>query len=492
MRTSRTGTSILCIFAWMILSTCGVQAQNEGDITVERAFPSLSFDNPVDLQHAGDGSRRLFVVEQPGQIQVFDNDAAVTSTETFLDITTRVASGGERGLLGLAFHPDYASNGFFYVDYTASGPSRTVISRFQVDPADPNSADPNSAVVLLEVAQPFGNHNGGQIRFGPDGFLYIALGDGGSGGDPEENGQNRSTLLGSLLRIDVDNPSSGMNYGIPADNPFVGADCGPTGCREEIYAFGLRNPWRFSFDPPTGQLWLADVGQGAFEEIDIIESGGNYGWDTMEGMHCFEPSSGCNMEGLILPVYEYGRGLGRSVTGGFVYRGTRVPMLTGQYIYADFVSGRIWAYDEATDSNVELMDTNLGISSFGVDEAQELYFTAFDGRVYHFTSATGSSTGEADVPDAPATLQPNHPNPFTESTTITYTLDRAASVELAVYDLQGRRVRTLAEGMQPPGTHTQQWDGRDAQGTHLADGLYVYRLLLGAAVVASRQMVLVR
>jgi glucose/arabinose dehydrogenase len=473
----------------MVLSACGVQAQNEGDIAVERAFPSLGFDNPVDLQHAGDGSDRLFVVEQPGRIQVFDNDAAVTSTDTFLDITDRVTSGGEQGLLGLAFHPDYANNGYFYVDYTASGPSRTVISRFEVDPADPNRADANSEVVLLEVAQPFGNHNGGQIRFGPDGFLYIALGDGGSGRDPEENGEDPTTLLGSLLRIDVDNPSGGLNYGIPAGNPFVGnAD----GFREEIYAYGLRNPWRFSFDPPTGQLWLADVGQGDYEEIDIIENGGNYGWDVMEGTHCFEPSSGCNMEGLILPVHEYDHDFGQSVTGGFVYRGARVPELTGQYIYADFVSGSIWAYDEATDSNVELIDTNLGISSFGVDEAQELYFTAFDGRIYHFTSATGSATGEADVPDAPATLHPNHPNPFAESTTITYTLDRAAPVELAVYDVQGRRVRTLAAGMQPSGTHTQQWDGRDAQGTRLADGLYVYRLLLGTAIVASRQMVLVR
>jgi hypothetical protein len=339
------------------------------------------------------------------------------------------------------------------------------------------------------VGQPFGNHNGGQIRFGLDGFLYIALGDGGSGGDPQDNGEDLTTLLGSLLRIDVDNPSGGMNYGMPTDNPFVG---NTEGARKEIYAYGLRNPWRFSFDPPTGTLWLADVGQGSLEEIDIIEAGGNYGWDIMEGTQCFEPSSGCNTDGLILPVHEYGRSLGQSVTGGFVYRGARVPGLIGQYVYADFVSGRIWAYTEVTDTNVELLDTNLGISAFGVDEAQELYFTAFDGRIYRFTTATGTSTGEADVPEIPARLHPNHPNPFGETTTITYTLDRSAPVELAVYDVQGRRVRTLAEGRQAPGTHTTQWDGRNAQGKQVADGLYVYRLFLGAVVIASRQMVMVR
>jgi glucose/arabinose dehydrogenase len=438
---------------------------------------------PTSITHAGDG--RLFLTLQDGRVLIWDGQQLLPAP--FLDISDRVASEGERGLFSIAFHPAYASNGYFFAYYTGFA-GTVVISRFEVS-ADPDRALAGSEAKLLEISQPFGNHNGGQLQFGPDGYLYAAPGDGGGQNDPQCSAQDTSLLLGKMLRLDVDqNLGSAPFYGIPGDNPFVG----PGNPRDEIWAIGLRNPWRFSFDPPTGQLWLADVGQGDYEEIDIIENGGNYGWDVMEGTHCFEPSSGCNMEGLILPVHEYDHDFGQSVTGGFVYRGARVPELTGQYIYADFVSGSIWAYDEATDSNVELIDTNLGISSFGVDEAQELYFTAFDGRIYHFTSATGSATGEADVPDAPATLHPNHPNPFAESTTITYTLDRAAPVELAVYDVQGRRVRTLAAGMQPSGTHTQQWDGRDAQGTRLADGLYVYRLLLGTAIVASRQMVLVR
>ncbi len=348
-----------------------VQAQ----LDIEVAFANLRFTRPVDLQHADDGSDRLFVVEQAGVIQVFANDPSVASASVFLDIEDRVRdSGNEEGLLGLAFHPDFANNGFFYVDYTASNPSRTVIARYQVDPNDPNRADRNSEVIVLETGQPAGNHNGGQIAFGPDDFLYIALGDGGGSGDTFGNGQNRSTLLGTILRIDVDNSSNDRNYGIPADNPFVG---GTQGFREEIYAYGLRNPWRFSFDPVTDLLWTGDVGQNSFEEIDIVENGGNYGWNTMEGFHCFSPTSGCDESGLALPVQEYPHNrAAKSVTGGYVYRGPGVPELIGQYIYGDFVDGRIWAleYDgQQVVQNTELLNTSLGIASFGVDENNELY-----------------------------------------------------------------------------------------------------------------------
>ena len=343
-----------------------------------RAFPNLSFERPVDLQNAGDGTDRLFVVEQAGRILVFPNDPAAASAGVFLDIRDRVNDGGnEEGLLGLAFHPEYKTNGSFYVYYSVSDPRRSRLSRFSVSSQDPNAADPASEEILLEVDQPYSNHNGGQISFGPDGYLYVALGDGGSGGDPQGNGQNRSTLLGKILRIDADRAP----YGIPPDNPFAG---NTQGYREEIFAYGLRNPWRFSFDRPTGRLWAGDVGQNKYEEIDIIEAGKNYGWNVMEGKHCYDADV-CATGGLTLPVWEYPHSEGQSITGGFVYRGAALPELAGKYIYADFVSGKIWAlrYDGQTPPvNDLLIDTRLNISSFGVDEAGELYLCAFDKRIY--------------------------------------------------------------------------------------------------------------
>lgn len=352
------------------------------EYTVVAAFPNLSFSRPVDLQHAGDNTNRIFVVEQAGAIYVFQNDGHTKTKKTFLDIRGKVDSGGnEEGLLGLAFHPDYKTNGYFYVNYTASNPNRTVISRFKVS-SDPNKADPESEQELLSFSQPYSNHNGGQVSFGPDGFLYIAVGDGGSGGDPHDNGQNRSTLLGSILRIDVNKQEGGKQYGIPADNPFAK---NTNGYREEIYAYGLRNPWRFSFDPENGRLWTGDVGQNAYEEIDIIEKGGNYGWNDMEGNHCFEPSHGCNRAGLRLPIHEYGRSEGLSVTGGFVYRGPTLKSLEGKYIYADFATRRIWALDHSNLSrpvNTLLLEADFNISSFGVDQNNELYLCGFDDKIY--------------------------------------------------------------------------------------------------------------
>lgn len=349
---------------------------------VKQAFPNLSFSRPVGLQRPGDGSGRLFVVEQQGTIRVFDNDSTVSSASLFLDIRDRVDDqGNEEGLLGLAFHPDYENNGYFYVNYTAANPNRTVISRFRV-PDNPDEADVSSETEILTFEQPYANHNGGQLAFGPDGYLYIAVGDGGSGGDPNGNGQNRSTLLGSILRIDVDRQENGNNYGIPPDNPYAGNS---EGYREEIYAYGLRNPWRFSFDADGGQMWAGDVGQNSYEEIDIIEAGNNYGWNIMEGKHCFEPSSGCDESGLTMPVWEYGRQQGISVTGGFVYRGPTIESLTGLYIYADYGSGKIWALNHSepeNPQNTELLDADFSISSFGVDAENELYICAFDGSIY--------------------------------------------------------------------------------------------------------------
>lgn len=350
---------------------------------LDLAFPELSFALPLDLKFPDDGTNRLFVVEQPGAIRVFRNDSTITSAKQFLDIHDRVNDEGwEEGLLGLAFHPDYRHNGYFYVNYTASNPRRTVISRFTATAGDPDKADPDSETVILTFEQPYSNHNGGCLQFGPDGYLYIGVGDGGSEGDPNGNGQNLRTLLGKILRIDVDHPSGGMNYGIPPDNPFAGNN---SGYREEIYAYGLRNPWRFSFDPASGRLWAGDVGQDKYEEVDIIQKGNNYGWNIMEGKHCFNPPDSCDETGLTLPIWEYDHNEGRSITGGIVYHGKRVPDLVGSYIFADFMNGRVWSmrYEEGKPPQVtKLFDSELSISSLGVDQNGELYFCAFDGNIY--------------------------------------------------------------------------------------------------------------
>ncbi|MCF6157243.1 MAG: glucose sorbosone dehydrogenase [wastewater metagenome] len=357
-------------------------------IHIKAAFPNLKFVHPTDLQNPGDGTNRLFVLEKRGIIFVFKNNPRTREKMVFLNIQDRVNDrGGEEGLLGLAFHPHFKNNGCFYVNYTALNPRRTVIARYRVSQTDPNTAVKDSEFIILQFLQPFSNHNGGQIAFGPDGFLYIATGDGGSGGDPHGNGQNRETLLGKILRIDVDNPSETRNYGIPADNPFTE---NTSGFREEIYAYGMRNPWRFSFDPETGMLWVADVGQWRFEEINIIQKGKNYGWNIMEGLHCFNPPMGCDTSGLELPLWEYERKLGATIIGGYVYRGSEVPELTGAYIYTDFYSGHIWSlkYDGSHPPvNTRLLTTKLSISSFGIDEQQELYMVAFDGGIYRFTSS---------------------------------------------------------------------------------------------------------
>ncbi len=363
-------------------------------IQLEPAFPGIPAgrlgDRPLFLTYPPGDASRAAIVEQDGRIFMLPNDRAATAVSTFLDIRPKVLrEGNEEGLLGLAFHPRYAQNGLFYIYYSAGGPRRTVLSRFRVS-QDHNAADPSSESVLLEVPQPFSNHNGGMLAFGPDGYLYIGLGDGGSQGDPSGNGQNVRTLLGKILRIDVDRPAPGLAYGIPPDNPFAGPGA-PPGARTEIWAYGLRNPWRFSFDRATGQLWAADVGQNRREEIDLIRRGGNYGWNIMEGSACFRPSTACNQEGLELPVLDYGHELGCSVTGGYVYRGSRLPWLVGAYVYADFCSGRMWAlrYEggRVTEQR-EIAQTRLGISSFGEDASGELYILAFDGRVYLLRAAS--------------------------------------------------------------------------------------------------------
>jgi uncharacterized repeat protein (TIGR03806 family) len=368
------------------------------------AFPLLpNFSNPIFLAAAPDGSDRLFVVEQLGRIRVFENDPAVATLSTFLDIQDEVwdnnlAPGTELGLLGLAFDPDFASNGHFYVNYTAQAASCapavslcTRIVRFTVPQATPDDADEGSALLILDYAQPFTNHNGGMLAFGPDGMLWIASGDGGSSGDPLGNGQNPSTLLGKLLRIDP--RADGFptdprrHYQIPPDNPFADG-----GGAAEIFALGLRNPWRFSFDRVTGDLWIGDVGQNAREEVDFIgaaeiaappASAINLGWDVCEGFQDFQGN--CAAHASRKPVLDYphdGATGGFAITGGYVYRGTQIPELFGAYLYADYVSGRLWAFDGVLPAQPEVVGYLSGPSSFGEDRDGELYVTSLSGRIY--------------------------------------------------------------------------------------------------------------
>jgi glucose/arabinose dehydrogenase len=341
-------------------------------------------DAPLAVTSAGDGSGRIFVVQQGGQILIVRDGALVKTA--FLDIADRITSGGERGLLGLAFHPDFPTDPRLFVNYT-DAKGDTQVSAFGVPPGKPDTADPASEVKLLHIAQPYANHNGGAVALGPDGFLYIATGDGGSGGDPHGNGQSLETHLGKILRIDVDRADGDRAYAVPADNPFAGkADALP-----EIFLYGLRNPWRMSFDRATGDLWIGDVGQNAWEEVDVARagaSGENYGWNTMEANHCFHPSSDCVRTGLTLPVTEYSHDAGCTVIGGNVYRGTAQPALAGGYFFGDYCSGAIWAMNPAGD---ELRDARLvaegagSLSSFGEDEAGELYATDLGGKLLRLT-----------------------------------------------------------------------------------------------------------
>ncbi|HWP10872.1 MAG TPA: PQQ-dependent sugar dehydrogenase [Ramlibacter sp.] len=339
-------------------------------VTLTPVVSGLS--SPVDLQATHDGTGRLFVVEQAGTIRILQ--AGALQATPFLDIRARVTFGVEMGLLGLAFHPAFAQNQRFYVNYVrrlGSGQIQSVIAEYRVSGADANQADPASERILLTVDQPFTNHKGGQVAFGPDGFLYIGLGDGGGGGDPFGNAQNLQTLLGKMLRIDVDRSAGALPYAIPADNPFVAGAGLP-----EIWAWGLRNPFRFSFDAPTGRLFAGDAGQNLFEEIDIVQKGGNYGWNVMEGLHCFNPAMGCDMAGLMLPIAEYGHSEGTAVIGGYVYRGPAIPALAGSYVFGDFGSGNIWRLTQDNSGawqRVLLLGSGRSISSFGLDSAGELY-----------------------------------------------------------------------------------------------------------------------
>jgi glucose/arabinose dehydrogenase len=375
--------SLLAAYGVYAANTKTVKQQTTTDpVPYQLVEIASGFSNPLYVTHAGDGSGRLFVVQQTGRIRILENGEMLDPP--FLDVSSLITTAGnEQGLLGLAFHPDYATNGMFFINYTDRN-GDTVVARYHVSADNPNVADPASAEQILLVDQPFQNHNGGHLVFGPDGYLYVGLGDGGSQGDPNGNGQNTNVLLGKILRLDVDGETG---YAIPPDNPFVGS----TTARPEVWAYGLRNPWRFHFDRETGDLFIGDVGQNEWEEIDYqpaTSTGGeNYGWNAYEGSYPYSGST--TARDAVMPILEYNHNSGCSVTGGYVYRGQLVPDLQGYYIYGDFCTGLIWAAQQIGgiwDSTLSLQ-SGLQITSFGEDEDGELYLVDRNGSILRFEAA---------------------------------------------------------------------------------------------------------
>ncbi|HMO41290.1 MAG TPA: PQQ-dependent sugar dehydrogenase [Saprospiraceae bacterium] len=435
---------LIALFTTLIINNLYAQP----DLRLEEF--ATGFNRPVSISNAGD--ERLFVVEKRGVIRILNSDGQA-QTKPFLDIITRVRSAeSERGLLGLAFHPQYKDNGWFFVNYTTNNGGRTRISRFRVNANNPDEADPNSEQILLEIEQPFSNHNAGDIAFGPDGYLYIPTGDGGSGGDPGNRSQNRQSLLGKMLRIDVDN---GTPYAIPEDNPFVN----DATTRDEIWAIGLRNPWRFSFDRLTGDMWIADVGQNSWEEINIqpanSKGGENYGWRCYEGNATFNTAGCAPPENFTFPVLVYPNqgpnGMGCSVTGGYVYRGSRYPAFAGRYFYADYCSGRVWSLrPEGEDSWINTEWLNAGtfdFVAFGEDHTGELYLAGLNsGKIFRLTDANIATATSETLPVKKLVIAPN---PTDNSIRIEMEVEKPGLYQLRLFDAYGRILRNTEERIGP-------------------------------------------
>ncbi|GGG42794.1 glucose dehydrogenase [Bizionia arctica] len=428
---------------------------------------ATGFSSPVSVKNAGDS--RLFVVERGGLIKIVNSDGSINSTP-FLDIDARVQSGSERGLLGLAFHPQYATNGFFFVNYIDNN-GDTVVSRFLANPTDANTVSPTTEVILLNVEQPYGNHNGGDLAFGNDGFLYIGLGDGGSGGDPEDRGQNLNTLLGKMLRIDVDNTDTGLNYAIPSNNPFPST--AEPNALPEIWAYGLRNPWRFSFDRQTHDLWIADVGQSQIEEINMValdQAGLNYGWRCYEGDQIYNTSGNCpdDISELTFPISQYTHSSSGnfkcSITGGYRYRGTAQPNFVGYYFFADYCSNEIGILKYNNDTwNMTFTDpfNGNGWTAFGEDQNGELYIAGIDsGSVFKIID-TNLSISENMLFDIKI-----YPNPASGSFTIETNNPQVLIETINIYNLQGKLIKSITNNQ----THNIQIDTKTIpSGFYLAE-----------------------
>ena len=470
---------IVILVLGFTLNAC---AQNN-PVQVIEAFPNLTFTQPLHLTHSNDGTNRIYVVQQTGIIKVFPNDSNATtgSVQTFLDISNKIsASSGEEGLLGLAFHPSYSTNGYIYIDYTAPNPLRTVISRYKVMNNNPNKIDSLSEYKILEILQPFTNHNGGTVMFGLDGYLYIGMGDGGSGGDPYNNAQNTQVLLGKMLRIDINDTTTATRYVIPNTNPFYGR---PDSGRAEIFAWGLRNPWKYSQDAVTGLIYVGDVGQNLWEEIDILQNGKNYGWRVLEGFACYNPSTNCDTTGKTMPIKVYDHSSGNcSITGGYVYRGNRRPELAGAYIYGDYCTGiiRMLRYTNGIiTADSLLFNLQHPVSSFGIDQFNELYIVGYaNGKIYRFNRSSASSvSGNQNNIPVNFELKQNYPNPFNPSTLIGYSLPHISNVTLIISDILGRRIRTLVNTTQLTGNYSIYWNSKDESGKTVSSGIYFYSLI---------------
>ncbi|MBS1493902.1 MAG: PQQ-dependent sugar dehydrogenase [Bacteroidetes bacterium] len=461
--------------------------------TLQNVFSSTSFVNPLEAAIPTDGTDRLFIVGQRGVIKVVYPSSPSTPGKTFLDISDKVyPSTLEPGLLGLAFHPNYASNGYFYVYYNpASSNTTEIIARYQVSPTNPDSALKSSEFIVLTNTMSASSHFGGKIAFGRDNYLYIAWGMGTGQNDPPNNAQNLALLLGKILRINVDVPSGGLNYSIPPDNPFVDS----TGTqRKEIYAWGFRNPWKFNFDS-TGRMWCADVGQGSYEEIDIVNKGKNYGWRIMEGNHCFNPATNCDTNGLVKPIFEYPHSDGLSINGGYVSYGNSLPNLKGKYIYGDWSSKKVWAltYDGINPTTTQLLTTAAAnIASFGMDKNKNIYVLCTgDSKVYKLVDNTVSAEPyETNLPSE-YLLKQNYPNPFNPVTYIQFNLKEKSYIRLEVFNLEGKQVGVILNENKDAGEYGVRFDA-----ANYPSGIYYYKLTAqgtsGSSFVSTKKMVLLK
>ena len=477
------GTALLVLLAAVAPASAAMNVVNP--------FPNLPyFSHLTAIVDPKDGTDRLFAVEQNGAIKVFQNDISTSTSNVFLDLSDSTFNEGESGLVGLAFHPNYANNGYFYVVYInkATLPVHWCLSRYHVS-SNPNVADPNSEQRLIEVPQVTDYHKSGQVMFGADGYLYVSMGEDGQIYDAQNLTLN---LKGKILRLDVDNPSGGKHYGIPPDNPFAGNH---VGYREEIWAWGFRNAWRFSFDAPTGRLWAADVGLDTWEEIDIVKKGRNYGWPMIEGTQCDYPQT-CDSTGynIQLPLFEYlhTSAFGAAIVGGWVYHGTALPALQGRYIYADYPTDHIWAlYWDGVHppDNTELFhypsEDLYRFTCIGQDKDNELFFGTYFGGIWKLV---GSPTGVGDTPPSPAAILSASPNPFVAQTRIRITASGSASVQ--IYDVSGRLVQRLQDTGR--GERDMAWDGRDLAGRRASSGVYFARLMVDGRAQGTRRIVLLK
>ncbi len=470
----------LFLFIFLFIESANAQ------FALQDVFPNLLlFSSPTDAIIMPDGSNRILVLEQRGGLWIFDPQSP-TERRLFWDGKNVVSQmGGEDGLLGCAFHPNFATNHYVFLSYTVgSNPWNSHIVRYECSVGKPDTIIPSSALDILTIAQPAGlyNHKGGCLQFGPDGFLYASFGDGGGGGDPFGNGQNRSVLLGKILRLDIDHQADGNNYAIPASNPFA---ANTQGLKKEIYSYGMRNTWRFSFDRTTGTLWAGDVGQNVYEEIDTIVNGGNYGWNIMEGFH-FYNGTALDTAGLKLPIWEYSHTNGNNaIIGGYVYRGNAVASLIGKYIYCDEGTGRVWALtigNEPVKNQLLIDHSNSSpvITSFMEDQNKEIYAVSYGGKIYKLIS-TSSVDSKEMFADFSLRAQRNFFDELHSQTEIHYSLPQSEHILISIVDITGREIQRCVEADKEKGQHSIQFNSRS-----LVNGMYFIKLTTNSGTLVQK------